>query len=42
MEDLTIILVAVALLAVIVMTPNGSCNCITDDDTTGTGGVLSA
>ena len=39
MEDQTIILVAVAILALVVLSP-GPCNCVTDDDTMG--GALSA
>ena len=41
MEEQTIILVAVAILALIVLSP-GPCTCVTEDDATGMEGVLSA
>ena len=40
MEDQTIILIAVAILALVVLSP-GPCNCVTDDDASMVG-VLSA
>ncbi len=41
MEDQTIILIAVAILALVVLSP-GPCECVTNDDADGMQGALSA